>query len=51
MTPGPSERGDIARTEARLSEVLAAEVLESELARGAELSATGCLEQARSLEL
>ncbi|XVQ10273.1 BTAD domain-containing putative transcriptional regulator [Spirillospora sp. CA-255316] len=51
MTPGPTERGDIARTEARLREVLAADALESELAQGAELSATGCLEQARSLEL
>ncbi|MFC5752144.1 BTAD domain-containing putative transcriptional regulator [Actinomadura rugatobispora] len=51
MTPGPSERGDIARTETRLNEALQPEALDTEMAQGAALTPTDCLAQAHSLHL
>jgi predicted ATPase/DNA-binding SARP family transcriptional activator len=49
LTPGPTERADIARTEGRLREALSASELEGGLAGGADLTAQACLAEADAL--
>ncbi|MBG6093543.1 AfsR/SARP family transcriptional regulator [Actinomadura viridis] len=51
LSPGPAERGDIARTEARLRDALPAAVLDERRAEGDALTPSACLDQAHTLHL
>ncbi|GAA2435447.1 BTAD domain-containing putative transcriptional regulator [Actinomadura vinacea] len=51
LTPGPVERADIARIEARIGNALEPAAVEAEMAAGALLTPTACLDRSRSLAL
>ncbi|WP_395106501.1 BTAD domain-containing putative transcriptional regulator [Actinomadura sp. SCN-SB] len=51
LTPGPAERSDIARTESRLREAMAAAAMETTLNAGATLTPETCLNEAGTIAL